>query len=70
MRKIKIQEFVIPARYPNNKLKVKPVLKLQGDWLQELGFSPGDYVNIVASGGRLIIERAEVLKQEVKTSNS
>ena len=57
MRKIKIQEFIIPARTPFAMPKVKPVLKLQGNWLHDLGFNPGDYVNIIPREGRLIIEK-------------
>ena len=58
MRKLKIQEFIVPARNSFTTPKVKPVLKLQGNWLHELGFNPGDYVNITPGQGRLIIEKA------------
>ena len=57
MRKLKIQEFIIPAKTPFASPKVKPVLKLQGNWLHELGFNPGEYVNIIPGQGRLIIEK-------------
>ena len=57
MRKLKIQEFIIPARIPFTMPKVKPVLRLQGNWLHELGFNPGDYVIITHRQGRLVIEK-------------
>ena len=68
MRKLKVQPFIIPARYPNYKARIKPVIKLQGNWLQELGFLAGDYVEIVPAYGKIIIQPAN--GQDQVTGNS
>ena len=36
----------------------KPLLMLQGNWLQELGFLVGDRVTITCQNNRLVIENA------------
>ena len=59
MRKLKVQELIIPAKFPNSMPRTKPYLKLQGNWLGKLGFAPGDYVNILPKDGKLIIEKAD-----------
>lgn len=36
----------------------KPLLMLQGNWLQEMGFSVGDRVTITCQNNKLVIENA------------
>ena len=36
-----------------------PQIKLQGLWLQETGFKPGDNLNVQCEDGKLIITRVE-----------
>lgn len=45
MRKLKVQSVIVPSQrwMP---MKIKPLLKLQGDWLREYGFEPGMKVQI------------------------
>lgn len=38
----------------------KPLLMLQGNWLQEMGFSVGDRVTITCQNNKLVIENAGV----------
>jgi hypothetical protein len=39
-----------------NRLQVVPELRLSGLWLQELGFSPGDRVEVISRDRLLIIQ--------------
>lgn len=36
-----------------------PQIRLQGLWLQEIGFKPGDNLNVQCEEGKLIISRCE-----------
>lgn len=36
-----------------------PQIRLQGKWLQETGFKPGDNLNVQCEDGKLIITRVE-----------
>jgi toxic protein SymE len=48
--------------------KPAPMLRIQGRWLQELGFNPGDPILVKCEDGKLIITldqaRAEAMEQE------
>ncbi|MCD7724961.1 MAG: type I toxin-antitoxin system SymE family toxin [Clostridiales bacterium] len=39
--------------------KETPVIRLQGQWLKELGFDIGNHVNVECQGGRLIITKED-----------
>lgn len=49
--------------YAGNKKDYKPVaqIRLQGKWLEELGFVPGTPVNISCENGKLIITTTDHL---------
>ena len=57
MRKLKIQEFVIPAKFPKSTPGIKPLLRLQGEWLRKLGFMPGQYVIVENREDKLVISK-------------
>ena len=58
MRKLKIHEFVIPAKFPKNTPEIRPVLRLQGKWLKKLGFIPGQFVLVEYCNDKHIIRKA------------
>lgn len=37
----------------------QPQVKLQGQWLRQAGFEPGDRITVTKEGSRLIIERCD-----------
>ena len=43
--------------YANNKHY--PIIRLQGKWLEEMGFKVGDRVVVMVSEGRIVIVREE-----------
>ncbi len=47
-----------------------PQIRLQGKWLQELGFEIGEAVNVECEGGKLIITlRDEIIVEGVAYDN-
>jgi len=54
MRSMKIQSLVTPSTC-YRKAKVKPVIKLVGNWLQRAGFEPGETAVIVVKDGVMTI---------------
>ena len=42
--------------YSNKEI---PQIRLQGEWLKELGFEIGDQLNVHCEGGRITITRAD-----------
>ena len=44
-------------RYGNKK--IIPEIRLQGEWLQELDFTPGTPIVVQCQGGKLVITRKE-----------
>jgi hypothetical protein len=54
-RALKIQTFGIPGKQYRSKEKLYPSLLLKGKWLQELGFLPQTYVDVVCEDNQLII---------------
>ena len=54
MRTVKIQPLVTPST-SYRKEKVKPVLKLVGNWLQRAGFEPGEHAVIVVKDGVMTV---------------
>lgn len=56
-RKIKIGMHVIASRQFKEE-SIKPKLLLQGDWLKDHGFEPGEYVFVHCSHGTLTIKKA------------
>jgi hypothetical protein len=57
-RTAKIKSQIIPSTF-SKPMKEYSSLILKGKWLRELGFNPGDEVNIITSNNQLIIERRE-----------
>ena len=49
-----------PSRYAWNHKpdRVVPFLRLRGQWLEELGFEPGEKVRVETAPGRLVITPA------------
>jgi hypothetical protein len=61
MRAVKVQPFIVPSRN-SQPAKVKPSIKLLGDWLRFAGFKPGTMATIIINNGVLTIRP----EQEVK----
>ncbi len=57
-RRLKLQPEERKTSYANRQ-KVVPSLKLCGVWMEELGFKPGDIVNVTTRERLLIIEPAK-----------
>ncbi len=56
-RNLKVCEFVdIISR---TKPYRAPRILLQGKWLEEAGFKPGDKITVECSNGKLLIKKAE-----------
>jgi hypothetical protein len=55
MRTIKIQPFIIPST-TGRPTRVKPLIKLVGDWLSFAGFKPGDMATIIIKDGVMTIK--------------
>ena len=67
-RRAKVYEASVPGKSEGwrSTYKTVPQIKLQGAWLEELGFEPGTEMRIECSGGKLIITRAdEVIAETV-----
>ena len=58
IRSIKIQPFYRPTAW--REAKIVPSLFLCGNWLEEVGFKPGDQVRITVQDGLLIIQKEKV----------
>lgn len=62
-RRAKVYEASVPGKregyYGVTSYKTVPQIKLTGQWLEELGFTPGAEMRIECSGGRLVITRAD-----------
>lgn len=56
-RRVKVYEGTKSWSDPwhRTKYKIQPQIRLQGDWLEELGFTPGTQMNIHCEKGKLII---------------
>lgn len=50
--------------------RTAPQMRLQGQWLEDCGFSPGTRIKVVCSEGMLVIQRAETIKVLVSGSRS
>lgn len=61
-RKLKVYEGTSvrqgPVRYGSH-YKTQPQIRLQGDWLAELGFNPGTAMNVHCEKGKLVITTLE-----------
>ncbi len=58
-RTIKVYEASVQSQNRWTGYKTVPQIRLQGQWLEELGFEPGVLMNVQCSGGKLIITRAD-----------
>lgn len=60
-RRAKVYEASVPGKREGyrNAYKTVPQIKLTGQWLEELGFTPGTEMRIECSGGKLVITRAD-----------
>lgn len=58
-RRAKVYEVSVPRKregiYSMNSYKTVPQIKLTGQWLEEIGFTPGSEMSIECSKGKLII---------------
>ena len=52
------------------KYETVPAITLKGKWLEELGFHPGDYVQVKCENGQLIItpDMNKAQEQEAKSA--
>ena len=57
-RKLKVYET------SGYKYKTTSQIRLQGEWLRELGFEPGTPIKVACEGGRLVITRDEGIPVE------
>ncbi len=64
MRKHKVYETTVQRKNNWQGYKIVPQIRLQGQWLQELGFEPGVQMNIECSGGKLVITIADEVIME------
>lgn len=64
-RKLKLQPEIRSSNYGNQQ-KTVPSLKLCGLWMAELGFKPGDMVNITTREKLLIIEPVKEAETEAQ----
>ena len=62
-RKMKVYEATVTRNSDSYFYRTKyvpvPQIKLQGNWLQELGFEPGKNLNVNCKDGQLTITLAE-----------
>ena len=59
-RQIKVYEGTTSSGYGYSvKYKSHPQIRLQGDWLDELGFHPGPQMNVHCEEGKLIITASD-----------
>jgi hypothetical protein len=58
MRTVTVQPFVIPSRHGKPE-RVKPFIRLMGNWLKCAGFEPWMSVIITVNDGVLTIKPAE-----------
>ncbi len=65
-RNIKVYEATVVKSNPwgLSSYKTVPQIRLQGLWLEELGFEPGDEMYIECSGGKIVITRADEIVLE------
>ncbi len=64
-RNIKVYEATVVKSNPwGSSYKTVPQIRLQGLWLEELGFEPGLLMNVQCSGGKLVITRADEVMME------
>ena len=56
-RKLKVYEgsYTKSGSWNNTKYKFQPQIRLQGDWLADLGFNPGTAMNVHCEKGKLTI---------------
>lgn len=55
MRTVKIQPFIIPST-AGRPARIKPLIKLVGNWLSFAGFKPGDMATIIIKDGVMTIK--------------
>ena len=56
---MRMMERKLTVGYVPGDGKHYPMIRLQGKWLEELGFSVGDRVVVMACEGRIVIVREE-----------
>lgn len=56
IRKLKIYACARPRRWM--RYVRLPQVRLQGRYLQEAGFAPGDEIIVLVESGRIVIEKA------------
>ena len=60
-RVLTVESLVRPRfsySFLNTQARVFSKIRLQGKWLTELGFKPGDKINVITENNRLVIERS------------
>ena len=56
--------FTVSSVYDRDCDKVRPAIRLTGEWLRELGFEKGSKLRVLCEGGRLTIELDNEYTQE------
>lgn len=56
MRRLKIGDGVRQRKY--KQLTIYPVIRLEGNWLQEAGFLPGQSVYLFVQDGKITLKTA------------
>ena len=59
IRNLKIYKRLIRGNEKHNFYKVTPEIRLQGKWLEDLGFQPNEHVQVECKQGQLIITKIE-----------
>jgi formylmethanofuran dehydrogenase subunit D len=54
-RQLQERKLTVNYLYTNGNKKPYPFIRLQGRWLERLGFTVGDKVTVTAGDGRIVI---------------
>ena len=54
-RQLKERKLTVNYLFTNGNKKPYPFIRLQGRWLERLGFAVGDKVTVTAGEGRIVI---------------
>ena len=65
MRTVTVQPFVIPSTL-HRPARIKPLIKLMGNWLRCAGFEPWMSVVITVNDGVLTIKPAEAKAEKMR----
>ena len=64
VRYLKLQPFYRQPRIKSYRSKIVPELRLCGNWLENAGFSPKNYVSVTIMDGLLVIRSTTIVEKE------